>query len=310
MKRNLFVILFFLLLAGASYAQPVIDSMVVTVPGLNDTIYVHGKFGTQKGKVFLDTSEMQIYKWTDTIITAQLLPFIIGDRAGCGPITVSVNGMISNARILSMGWVQGNIFPPGDTLIYHSTPFNCLWRYDFHSFFLNHKGITKLAVPTTTGNAIFDFQQEKVDINYDLQILLDSNYNLPSVAGYSWYRPSHLSSWYYYELNYGCSAPIDTRRSYREFLSVKAVDHGALSLICFPNPTSKDLNISYSLSQRGNARLILYDLEGRVIRESATDAEAGEQVMKWDMSQVASGSYVLGLVIGGETKFQIVKVMR
>jgi hypothetical protein len=283
----------------------------MVVPGPDsDTIYLHGKFGSQSGKAFLDTSEMQIFHWTDTLVTAHLLPFFVGAKAECGPVTVNVNGMVSNARILSMGWVQGNIFPPGDTIIQHGNFFNNYWRYDFHSFFLNHKGITKLVVPMNTGKAIFDFLNHKVNINVggDLEILLDSNYDFPT-EGYYWYRPGFPNSWVHYGLSYGCLAPIDARISYREFLSVKEEDNLALLLSCFPNPSSKELNIVYSLPEHGSARIIFYDLEGRVIRESVNGVDAGGHQLQWDVSQIPSGSYVLGLVTEKERKTQIIQIV-
>ncbi|MFI5263493.1 MAG: T9SS type A sorting domain-containing protein [Candidatus Kapaibacterium sp.] len=306
MKRN-FLIILFLFSAGVGIAQPKIDSMVVPGPD-SDTIYLHGKFGSQPGKAFLDTSEMQIYRWTDTLVTAHLLPFFVGSKAECGPVTVNASGIVSNARILSIGWVQGNTFPYGDTLIQHGNFFNNYWRYDLHSFFLNHKGVTKLAVPMNMGTAIFDFQRHIVEINNDLQIALDSNFDFPS-EGYYWYRPGYPNLWVHYGLSYGCSAPIDARKSFKEFLSVKAGDDPAFSFTSYPNPSSKEINIAYSLPDRANAKIILYDLEGRVIRENASDVNEGEHNLKWDISQCPSGSYVLGLVTEKERKTQIIEIM-
>ena len=83
-----------------------------------------------------------------------------------------------------------------------------------------------------------------------------------------------------------------------------------LSLSSFPNPTSKELNISYVLPERGNARLFLYDLEGRIMRENMMDADQGEHRMQWDVSGLPSGSYVLGLMTEKATKSEIVKIVR
>jgi hypothetical protein len=83
----------------------------------------------------------------------------------------------------------------------------------------------------------------------------------------------------------------------------------SLSLSFFPNPSSKELNSSYSLPGNSNARIILYDLQGRVIRETANYSEVGEHQMKWDVSQLASGSYILGLITDKERKAEIVSIV-
>ncbi len=91
---------------------------------------------------------------------------------------------------------------------------------------------------------------------------------------------------------------------------VQVINNSKLALSSFPNPTSKELNIPYVLPERGNARLILYDLEGRIIRENRIDAGVGEHLLKWDVSRLPSGSYVLGLVTKKETKSEIVQIIR
>jgi len=217
---------------------------------------------------------------------------------------------VSNTRILDIGWVQGYIFWNGDTLISHGTGFSEYWRYDFNSFFLNHKGTAKLTIPTNMRNSIYDFLHNKanLDVGVDLQIPLDSNYYFPS-SGYGYkYKPN-----YSYEVRYGlfyyCSAPLDSRIFFRGgFTDVKALNNNIFSLVSYPNPSSKELNISYTLTQNDNAKILLYDLEGRMIRESLEDVDAGEHVMKWNVSQLQSGSYVLGLVTEKERKSLIIQI--
>jgi hypothetical protein len=82
-----------------------------------------------------------------------------------------------------------------------------------------------------------------------------------------------------------------------------------LSLKSFPNPSSKELNISYSLPDRENTRIILYDLEGRVMRENNAATDAGRHQLKWDVSQLPSGSYVLGLITDQETRSQVITII-
>lgn len=305
--KKYFVILV-LLFAGASYAQPPrIDSMVVPGPD-NDTIYIYGKFGIQSGKAFLDTAEMKVYLWTDTIVSAHLPPLFVGNNPSCGPVLVNVNGLVSNTRILDMGVVTGNVFFGGDTLIDHSTNFNNYWRYDLHSFFLNRKGIDTVVVPTNYRNSTYDFLNDNVnfDVGHTLIIPLDKNYYFPNGVNYYY-------SVYGYEIRYEvivyCSAPLDARLFFRGFNSVNQTIELPFSFSAFPNPSSKELNIIYSLPSRENVRIILYDLEGNVIRESVNEADGGEHSLKWDTSELPSGSYVLGLVTSLGSKSQIVTII-
>ncbi len=90
---------------------------------------------------------------------------------------------------------------------------------------------------------------------------------------------------------------------------VGVINNAGLSLSAFPNPSSKEFNIVYTLPDRENARIALYDLEGRVIRESVNDVDAGEHSLRWDISQLPSGSYVLGLVTNRESKTRIVTII-
>jgi hypothetical protein len=77
---------------------------------------------------------------------------------------------------------------------------------------------------------------------------------------------------------------------------------------CFPNPSSKQLTILYSIPADGNARIILYDLTGRIIRESTVNT-VGENRLNWDVSQIPSGSYVVGLATGKESRSQLVSIV-
>ncbi|MEP7233997.1 MAG: T9SS type A sorting domain-containing protein, partial [Ignavibacteriota bacterium] len=88
---------------------------------------------------------------------------------------------------------------------------------------------------------------------------------------------------------------------------VRAENKFPLTLSPYPNPASMELTIPYTLPEQGNARLLLYNLEGRIIRESRIDSDTYE--LKWDISDLPTGSYVLVLMAEKETKTQIVKIM-
>jgi hypothetical protein len=198
-----------------------------------------------------------------------------------------------------------------DSSVQHSTISDRYWRYDFHSFFLNHKNTEKLIVLfEEQGNSEYDFVARTATFNVGVPVIvsLDSNYYLPNIKG--WYSPSFGNSYAVdYQIEDGCSAPLDARIAFRASSSVKVDDNYPFSISCFPNPSSKELNISYSLPENGNARIILYDLQGRVIRETTNNVGIGEHQIKWDVSQIPSGSYILGVITDKERKVEIINII-
>jgi hypothetical protein len=62
-----YVAIFFLVLASASSAQPpLIDSMLVDED--KSDLYIYGDFGAVQGKVWVDSVEMNVRNWTDSVI--------------------------------------------------------------------------------------------------------------------------------------------------------------------------------------------------------------------------------------------------
>lgn len=88
---------------------------------------------------------------------------------------------------------------------------------------------------------------------------------------------------------------------------VKAKNNSALTLSSYPNPSSNELNISYSLPENGYARIILYNLQGNVIRENI--ANGSENQLKWNISDLPNGSYILGLISDKRQKTEIIKIV-
>ena len=67
----------------------------------------------------------------------------------------------------------------------------------------------------------------------------------------------------------------------------------------YPNPFNATTNIGYDLAEAGNVTLKVYHLAGRLV-ETLFDGlqEAGEHVVSWDASSVASGLYFYKLTAG------------
>jgi hypothetical protein len=94
-----YVIIVFLLFAGASYGQaPRIDSMFVDES--KGQLHVYGSFGMAKGKLAVDTVQLSISSWSDTLIICE----IPDSGKGSGGVVITENSFGKSAPILLTKW--------------------------------------------------------------------------------------------------------------------------------------------------------------------------------------------------------------
>lgn len=79
----------------------------------------------------------------------------------------------------------------------------------------------------------------------------------------------------------------------------------------FPNPFNSSVSISFALSGNGMARLNVYDLSGRLVKELAVGRyEAGVRKVVWEAEGVGSGVYLLRLESGDKQATQKIVLIR
>ncbi|MBC7946597.1 MAG: DUF4331 family protein [Chitinophagaceae bacterium] len=81
-------------------------------------------------------------------------------------------------------------------------------------------------------------------------------------------------------------------------------------LSTFPNPASGTNTIRYSVQGSAKLRIVVYDTQGRVIKELVNKShEAGVYTVNWDTRQLAAGSYVIAAIKDGAKKqaIQLIK---
>jgi hypothetical protein len=72
--------------------------------------------------------------------------------------------------------------------------------------------------------------------------------------------------------------------------------------MAFPNPFNPVTRISYSIPQRQQVRLVVYDVAGRLVEELADEVKGpGEYVVEWDAGRFSSGIYFYRLRTGNTT---------
>jgi hypothetical protein len=79
------------------------------------------------------------------------------------------------------------------------------------------------------------------------------------------------------------------------------------SFSCYPNPSQSYFNINFLPSPNTNARFILYDLTGRIIGERNMEPNFGE--CRWDVSEMPSGNYILGLEINKDIRTKTISIL-
>lgn len=92
--------------------------------------------------------------------------------------------------------------------------------------------------------------------------------------------------------------------------AVRSASSSKLSLSIYPNPSTKGSTISFITPTRGRARLVVYDMTGRVVSTLFDAMSEGQQEILFDASQLAAGSYIVGLVCGADQVSEIVRVVR
>jgi hypothetical protein len=81
-----------------------------------------------------------------------------------------------------------------------------------------------------------------------------------------------------------------------------SVDNGFLSedeINLFPMPCVNELNLRFNALETREVNLHLFDMNGKILRNHRVMATAGENLVQFDMSDLASGSYVVSIMAEG-----------
>jgi hypothetical protein len=358
-----YLILFSLILfVNTSYAQaPRIDSMLVDE--MKGELHIFGSFGSVQGKVTVDSVDMHVLSWADTLITTSIPDT---GRGSAGGVMVEEKGIFSEMRMISL-------FKATDYTFYserhsrpyeHSSKFYLQFRMDLQSILFN-KSYNPQAIVPKKETSFYKHCINACPVNYNGVVQWSGmSYNtgfqctitfsptgrtidytvksikglLVGISGQNEFGPADTTLPIYVD-DFNGEFTLDSQFNFiiysldttlypygtphnvvyhggsitfpppSNLLLVRTVPSTSeISFSCFPNPSSKQLTILYSIPEDGNARIILYDLTGRIIRESTVNT-IGENRLNWDVSQIPSGSYVVGLATGKESRSQLVSIV-
>jgi hypothetical protein len=80
------------------------------------------------------------------------------------------------------------------------------------------------------------------------------------------------------------------------------------ALTCYPNPASKEITIGYGITDGSPAKIFLYDMGGKLCKSQ--DIFAGHSETRLDVSELASGMYVVGIVSGARRESCLIEIHR
>jgi hypothetical protein len=79
----------------------------------------------------------------------------------------------------------------------------------------------------------------------------------------------------------------------------------------FPNPFNPETTISFGLPESGRVELVIYDLMGREVgRLVDGNLAAGWHQVRWDASQLASGTYIYRIQTAGQVQSRIMTLLK
>lgn len=91
------------------------------------------------------------------------------------------------------------------------------------------------------------------------------------------------------------SVPLTT--SFDSFVSIAELP-GISDLVLFPNPVTNELGVRLSTDDASTLNLQVLDMSGAVVRDLSTWSVSGTTYRNWDISDLASGSYLLQMSDG------------
>jgi photosystem II stability/assembly factor-like uncharacterized protein len=77
-----------------------------------------------------------------------------------------------------------------------------------------------------------------------------------------------------------------------------------------PQPATSALTVHLTRARRGDAAIVLRDLQGRVVYNAVRTLDAGDSIIELSVDRLSSGTYLLEIVGGGDRATTLVKVVR
>jgi len=83
-------------------------------------------------------------------------------------------------------------------------------------------------------------------------------------------------------------------------------DSGNAQVLIYPNPVETTLNVKFTdVNTNGQVLLKIFDMKGRLVMAQQVEVSGGDQVVTFNVSRLAIGTYALQVIIGTKQTYQM-----
>jgi hypothetical protein len=84
-------------------------------------------------------------------------------------------------------------------------------------------------------------------------------------------------------------------------------DSGSAQVLIYPNPVETTLNVKFTdVNTNGQVLLKIFDMKGRLVMAQQVEVSGGEQIVTFNVSRLAIGTYALQVIVGTNQTYQLI----
>ncbi len=155
----------------------------------------------------------------------------------------------------------------------------------------------KWTTATEINNTGFELQRSADGINFTKLAFVKNkseNGNSTRILSYEFTDITPLASTNYYRLK---QIDKDGRSNLSNIVAIKGTKSNSLRIAAlYPNPTFNELNMIISSPSNDKVTIMITDLAGKVIKQSASEINAGDNNIKLKVEGLAKGTYSLKVI--------------
>jgi hypothetical protein len=84
-------------------------------------------------------------------------------------------------------------------------------------------------------------------------------------------------------------------------------DSGSAQVLIYPNPVETTLNVKFTdVNTNGQVLLRIFDMKGTLVMGQQVEVSGGDQVVTFNVSRLAVGTYALQVIVGTKQTYQLI----
>ena len=87
----------------------------------------------------------------------------------------------------------------------------------------------------------------------------------------------------------------------------RQADSGSAQVLIYPNPVETTLNVKFTdVNTNGQVLLKIFDMKGRLVMGQEAEVSGGQQIVTFNVSRLAVGTYALQVIVGTKQTYQLI----